>query len=106
MEGMHTQLPEEILGAATVTQCRNLWWSLYIIDHHFSPSLGLPMALQDTDITTPIDPPSPNSQDVAFSLQIRITRMLALILRGILLPLKIILGDITANLPIYSNLQN
>ncbi|KAH8691419.1 fungal-specific transcription factor domain-containing protein [Talaromyces proteolyticus] len=69
MEGMHTQLPEEVLGPATVARCRNLWWSLYIMDRHFSPSLGLPMTTKDSDITTLINPPNSSPRDLTFSLQ-------------------------------------
>ncbi|OOQ91732.1 Zn(II)2Cys6 transcription factor [Penicillium brasilianum] len=75
LEGMHTQLPEEVLGAMTVARCRNLWWSLYIMDRHFSPSLGLPMTTKDSEITTLISSPSSSPRDLAFSLQVRITRM-------------------------------
>ncbi|KAJ5814186.1 uncharacterized protein N7503_000936 [Penicillium pulvis] len=80
LEGMHTQLPEDVLGDATVTRCRNLWWSLYIMDRHISPSLGLPMALQDSDITTLINSPLTSRQNLTFSLQVRITRMLSFII--------------------------
>ncbi|OAA35555.1 C6 transcription factor [Metarhizium rileyi] len=58
MEGLHTQLPEEELGAEKVTYCQDLWWTLYIMDRHFSSSLGLPMSVQDSDITTPVNPPN------------------------------------------------
>ncbi|EFY88563.1 C6 transcription factor [Metarhizium acridum CQMa 102] len=58
MEGLHTQLPQEELGAEKVTYCRDLWWTLYIMDRHFSSSLGLPMSVQDGDITTPVNPPN------------------------------------------------
>ncbi|RDW93691.1 Zn(II)2Cys6 transcription factor [Aspergillus mulundensis] len=83
LEGMHTQLPEEVLGAATVARCRNLWWSLYILDRHLSPSLGLPLTTRDSDITTLIDPPDEEQHDRTFSLQVRITRMLSFIVSTI-----------------------
>lgn len=82
MEGMHTQLPEDVLGSATVVRCQNIWWSLYIMDRHFSPSLGLPMTTQDSDISTLISPQISEPRDVTFSLQVRITRMLSFIISG------------------------
>lgn len=51
MEGLHTLLPEEQIGVETVRRCRNLWWTLYMMDRHFSSSLGIPMTIQDGDIT-------------------------------------------------------
>ncbi|KZF24974.1 Zn(II)2Cys6 transcription factor [Xylona heveae TC161] len=81
LEGMHTELPEEELGAATLTRCRNLWWTLYIMDRHFSSSVGLPMSTQDSDIATLINPPGISSQrDTTLSLQVKLSRLLAFIL--------------------------
>ncbi|KAJ6002597.1 hypothetical protein N7451_005144, partial [Penicillium sp. IBT 35674x] len=104
LEEMHTQLPEDILGDATVARCRNLWWSLYIMDRHISPSLGLPMALQDSDITTLINSPLASRQNLTFSLQVRITRMLSFIIGSrscyFLLPLEPT-SDTNSNKAIY-----
>lgn len=81
LEGLHTQLPEDRLGAETVRRCRNLWWTLYIMDRHFSYSVGLPMTTQDTDISTLIDPPDTCSyRDVALSLQAKLSHLLSSIL--------------------------
>lgn len=82
MEGMHTQLPEEVLGAETVARCRNLWWTLYIMDRHFSSSLGLPMTTKDGDITTLVNMGNSDPRDLTFSLQVRLTRMLSFIIDG------------------------
>lgn len=80
-EGLHTRLPEEQLGAETVVRCRNLWWTLYIMDRHFSYSVGLPMTTQDDDIGTLIDPPSSCSdRDVTLSLQAKLSHLLSFIL--------------------------
>lgn len=77
---MHTQLPEEELGIDTVTRCHNLWWTLYLMDRHFSASLGLPMITQDNDITTLIDPPTASSRNATLSLRVRLSQMLSFIL--------------------------
>lgn len=80
MEGLHTQLPEEELGAEKVTYCQDLWWTLYIMDRHFSSSLGLPMSVQDSDITTPVNPPNIGSQsDSARSLQVNLSHLMSII---------------------------
>ncbi|PIG83539.1 Zn(II)2Cys6 transcription factor [Aspergillus arachidicola] len=83
LEGMHTQLPEEELGIDTVTRCHNLWWTLYLMDRHFSASLGLPMITQDNDITTLIDPPTASSRNATLSLRVRLSQMLSFILSSI-----------------------
>lgn len=79
--GLHTQLPEEELGSQTLMRCRNLWWTLYIMDRHFSSSIGLPMTIQDCDITISVDSPGTCSQqDTTLSLQVKLSQLLSSIL--------------------------
>lgn len=90
MEGLHTPLPEDELGVETVSCCRDLWWTLYIMDRHFSASMGVPMSLQDNDITTPVKPPTQGSQeDSARSLQVNLSHLLAVILTTVYKPNRI-----------------
>ncbi|EGU89001.1 hypothetical protein FOXB_00513 [Fusarium oxysporum f. sp. conglutinans Fo5176] len=89
LEGLHTQLPDNELGSETVTSCRDLWWTLYIMDRHFSSSLGLPMSVQDSDISTPVNPPNVGSQDdSARSLQVNLSHLLSVILTTLYKPEK------------------
>ncbi|CCT63167.1 related to C6 transcription factor [Fusarium fujikuroi] len=89
LEGLHTQLPDDELGSETVTSCRDLWWTLYIMDRHFSSSLGLPMSVQDSDISTPVNPPNVGSQDdSARSLQVNLSHLLSVILTTLYKPEK------------------
>ncbi|KAF5003856.1 hypothetical protein FDECE_9621, partial [Fusarium decemcellulare] len=93
LEGLHTQLPDNELGIETVTCCRDLWWTLYIMDRHFSSSLGLPMSVQDSDITTTVNPPNIGSQgDSARSLQVNLSHLLSVILTTLYKPEKTPLG--------------
>jgi hypothetical protein len=51
------------------------------MDRHFSSSLGLPMSVQDSDISTPVNPPNVGSQDdSARSLQVNLSHLLSVIL--------------------------
>ncbi|OBT81970.1 hypothetical protein VE02_09318 [Pseudogymnoascus sp. 03VT05] len=83
LEGLHTQLPEDELGVDTVMRCRNLWWTLYIMDRHFSSSLGLPMSTPDGDITALIDSKTCSQRSSLLSLQVRLSRLLSFILTTI-----------------------
>jgi proline utilization trans-activator len=77
LEGLHTQLPENELGMETVNRCRNLWWSLYILERYFSSSVGVPMTTQDSDITTPLPQPALCSpEDATLGLQVKLARLL------------------------------
>ncbi|OHW91776.1 hypothetical protein CSPAE12_09556 [Colletotrichum incanum] len=87
MEGLHTQLPEEEIGAETAAWCRDLWWTLYIMDRHFSASVGLPMSVHDSEITTMIHPPNKGSlSDSVRSLQVKLSHLLSMILRTVYKP--------------------
>ncbi|KAL2824839.1 hypothetical protein BJY01DRAFT_262820 [Aspergillus pseudoustus] len=93
MDGMHTQLPEDELGADTVARCRNLWWTLYILDQHFSSSVGASMTPKDSDITTLLDPPATSSQsDATLGLLVRLSHLLSYILSSIYRGTKTQLG--------------
>ncbi|WQF77306.1 hypothetical protein CDEST_02320 [Colletotrichum destructivum] len=94
LEGLHTQLPEDTLGVETVTRCRNLWWTLYIMDRHFSCSVGVPMNTQDTDITTLLQPPSTCSQrDATLGLQVKLSYLLSTIITTVYKSEKTPLGE-------------
>ena len=81
MEGLHTQLPEDALGVEKVVYCRDLWWTLYIMDRHFSSTIGLPMSVNHSDITTPINPPTQGlPADSSRSLQVNLSHLLSVIL--------------------------
>ncbi|KAJ0414775.1 hypothetical protein BJY00DRAFT_305383 [Aspergillus carlsbadensis] len=93
MDGMHTQLPEDELGAETVARCRNLWWTLYVLDQHFSSSVGASMTPKDSDITTLLDPPATSSQsDATLGLLVRLSHLLSYILSSIYRGTKTQLG--------------
>jgi hypothetical protein len=81
LDGLHTELPEDELGIETVTRCRNLWWTLYVMDRHVSSSLGLPMTTQDSDITTLLKPASAGSRrDATLSLHVKLASLFSSIL--------------------------
>ncbi|KAL7945565.1 fungal-specific transcription factor domain-containing protein [Trichoderma barbatum] len=87
LEGLHTELPEQELGPNTTAYCRDLWWTLYIMDRHYSCSLGIPMSVKDSDITTPV--PSPNADsplESARSLQVNLSNLLSVILTTVYKP--------------------
>ncbi|KAL2860050.1 hypothetical protein BJX68DRAFT_275503 [Aspergillus pseudodeflectus] len=93
MDGMHTQLPEDELGAETVARCRNLWWTLYVLDQHFSTSVGASMTPKDSDITALLDPPATSSQsDATLGLLVRLSHLLSYILSSIYRGTKTQLG--------------
>lgn len=81
MEGLHTRLPEDILGHAMVRRCRSLWGSLWIMDRHISTSNGLPVSTPDSGAspwtaygTTDAD------EDIVLGLQAKLSDLMWVIL--------------------------
>ncbi|KAJ5231508.1 uncharacterized protein N7469_006096 [Penicillium citrinum] len=84
LDGLHTELPEDELGIKTVTRCRNLWWTLYVMDRHISSSLGLPMTTQDSDITASLNPNRNGSRhDATLNLHVKLSYLFSTILTSI-----------------------
>jgi proline utilization trans-activator len=78
MEGLHTELPTEHLGAEGLRRCNNLWWTIYIIERHFSSTLGLPTGVHDCEVTTPLTSPRDSSQrDAILSLHVKVARLVS-----------------------------
>lgn len=50
-EGMHTNMQDQGLDETHVQRCRNLWWTVYILDRQMSSLMGVPLAVRDEDIT-------------------------------------------------------
>ncbi|OJJ42129.1 hypothetical protein ASPZODRAFT_20775 [Penicilliopsis zonata CBS 506.65] len=87
LDGLHTELPEDELGVKTVNRCQNLWWTLYVMDRHISSSLGLPMTIQDSDITTVLNPAPAGGRssrrDATFRLHVKLSYLFTSILCSI-----------------------
>ncbi|KAJ5116279.1 hypothetical protein N7456_000627 [Penicillium angulare] len=84
LDGLHTDLPEEELGFKTVNRCRNVWWTLYVMDRHISSSLGLPMTIQDNDITTVLNSTRGGSRhDATLCLHVKLSYLFTSILSSI-----------------------
>ncbi|RDH26966.1 hypothetical protein BDQ94DRAFT_164039 [Aspergillus welwitschiae] len=52
IEGLHREPPVEIFGSQFGNQCRNIWWTAYILDRQLSAMVGAPTSIQDAEITS------------------------------------------------------
>lgn len=50
-EGMHTNMQVEGLTEQHVQRCRNVWWTVYVLDRQMSSLMGVPIAVKDDDIS-------------------------------------------------------
>jgi proline utilization trans-activator len=77
-QGMHTDMPIEKLGDPLVHRCRNIWWSVYILDRQMSSLMGLPQSIRDDDISCPLPKLIGMAEGAgALSMQIKLARVYA-----------------------------
>ena len=48
--GMHTDMPDHILGHSTVERSRRIWWTVYTLNQETSSFLGSPQCMAEDDI--------------------------------------------------------
>lgn len=70
--GLHWDVQAQDVGEKSVHRCRRIWWTVYALDRRLSALCGTPNSLRDEDITTPL---SPEDNDPAFLLGIKISRL-------------------------------
>lgn len=77
---MHTEIQSHYMGETYVQRCRRAWWTVYILERRMGSLLGVPMAIAEESISTPIPTiPGPPQNSVALQLQVRFAQTLAMI---------------------------
>ena len=82
-EGMHTNMQDQGLDETHVQRCRNVWWTVYILDRQMSSLMGVPLAVRDEDITASLPTFSGSVQKTfALELNVKLSRIISLILNS------------------------
>ena len=81
-QGMHTDLPIETFGAATVERARRIWWTVYILDRELSSLMGLPVQITDEIISAELPSYQSTAQISATNIHIKLCRTIAQVLRS------------------------
>lgn len=89
VEGMHTDLPAAQIGHQWVERCRNLWWTVYILDRTLSSAVGAPLSVQDDHIKQPLGSPKHSSlKDATLVLHVKLCRVVSSVLNGTSSPIS------------------
>ncbi|KAJ5005160.1 putative transcriptional regulatory protein [Colletotrichum sp. SAR 10_66] len=70
-EGMHTDMPTQVLGEAYVERCRRIWYTAHILDREMTSLFGLPPSIHDDYVQCQLPTYSGSSQRTA-ALRMRI----------------------------------
>ena len=80
MKGLHTELPVRDMKSPMPKRPRDLWWTVYTLDRQLSSSLGVPVSVQDYDISTPLaDARDCAAEDCALVLKVKLSQVLSTI---------------------------
>lgn len=82
-QGMHTKMSFRDLSESVVQRCRQVWWTVYMLDRQMSSLMGLPQAIRDEDISAPLPSSSKSPQKkIALELHVKLSRLIADILNS------------------------
>ncbi|KEF52456.1 uncharacterized protein A1O9_11697 [Exophiala aquamarina CBS 119918] len=83
-EGMHTNMQDDGLDQEYVQRCRNVWWTVYILDRQMSTLMGVPVGLKDDDISASFPTSSTSSQkSLALELNVKLSGILSQIMNTV-----------------------
>ncbi|EME42292.1 hypothetical protein DOTSEDRAFT_175269 [Dothistroma septosporum NZE10] len=83
-QGLHTDMQSLHLPSATVERCREVWWTVYILDRHMTSLMGVPMSLSDDEITACLPTFAGSTKKaIALSLHVRLAKAEAVILQTV-----------------------
>ena len=51
IEGLYRDPPDDFFGIKFANQCRNIWWTTYILERQISAMIGAPCSVQDAEVT-------------------------------------------------------
>lgn len=78
VEGLHLQIPNDVVDPAFAARCHKAWWVVYVLDREMTVSMGCPNHLSDNDIQAPL-PCTQASQLLidGFALRVRLSKLMA-----------------------------
>lgn len=82
-QGMYTDMRSLHLPEQDVERCREIWWTVYVLDRQMTAMMGVPMSLSDDDITAPL--PSfggSGKKQLAMGLHVKLAKANAVILQS------------------------
>jgi proline utilization trans-activator len=94
-EGLHTDMQNCQHSNTVLERCREIWWTIYLLDCHMSSLIGSPLALAEREISTrlPSFVSSPQ-KSIALGIHVKLASIIALTLGskfGILMSCNILL---------------
>ena len=82
-QGMHTDMPIQVVGEVALERLRRVWWTVYILEREMTSLEGLPQSIHDDDVLTALPTFSGLVQQHAeLSMRVRLSRVITTINRS------------------------
>ncbi|BCS30175.1 uncharacterized protein APUU_80478S [Aspergillus puulaauensis] len=75
--GLHRERPTQDWGPEVTERCHRVWWTVYVLDRAFSSSMGVPITIQDTDITTPMPEKDGLRRNISLYLHVKLSSLIS-----------------------------
>ena len=83
VHGIHTDIEKPHQPDNNKERCREIWWTVYVLDCHLGSMMGAPTAVAEHDISAQLPSFGGSSQkSLALSTIIKLTKTTTMILRS------------------------
>ncbi|GAB7322109.1 hypothetical protein MBLNU13_g03137t2 [Cladosporium sp. NU13] len=84
VEGMHTNMSNRNIAVPMRERCREIWWTIYILDSHMAALMGVPQSLSEHDVTAQLPQfAAQTSKSLALGIHVKLARATSSILQTI-----------------------
>ncbi|KAB8270034.1 fungal-specific transcription factor domain-containing protein [Aspergillus minisclerotigenes] len=75
VHGYHTNIPSGTLDERETQRSRNVWWTVFIIERQFTVLMGVPLGINDNEISTPLPayPDSPH-KSITMTMHVKLSQ--------------------------------
>ncbi|KAI9041792.1 putative amino-acid permease [Aspergillus affinis] len=75
--GLHRERPTNDWSPEATERCHRIWWTVYVLDRTFSFSMGVPISIQDSDITTPMPERDRPGRGTSLYIHVRLSNLIS-----------------------------
>ena len=80
VHGLHTDIRSRHHSESVAERCREVWWTVYVLDCHLSSLMGVPLAIAEHDIRAQLPSFAGYPQkSLALSIHVRLGKAITLI---------------------------
>jgi hypothetical protein len=80
---VHTNMSNRNLADPMRERCREIWWTIYILDSHMSALMGVPQSLSEHDVTAQLPEfAAHTSKSLALGIHVKLARATSSILQS------------------------